>query len=106
MPAEIARGLPVELRIVDELTPEWAHARALNANAIAVRRGRVTETLVAHELVHIMQWRRIGWSFPIVYAHQVATFGYWDAPLEVEARRLQGDAFYLAWARDLIREAP
>jgi len=44
--------------------------------------------LLAHELAHVCQVERAGSlrAFLADYLAQVARFGYWDAPLEVEAR--------------------
>lgn len=42
--------------------------------------------LVAHERVHLVQWRRY-WivGFPFVYVYQFLRYGYKNMPLEVEA---------------------
>ncbi|MEW6704724.1 MAG: hypothetical protein AB1430_07730 [Pseudomonadota bacterium] len=44
--------------------------------------------LLAHELWHVRQVERAGSlrAFIADYLRQVAQYGYWDAPLEVEAR--------------------
>jgi hypothetical protein len=45
--------------------------------------------LRAHELVHIDQINRLGpVTFSIVYLWQMAKYGYWNMPLEIEARAL------------------
>jgi hypothetical protein len=44
--------------------------------------------VVLHETCHLEQYKRyfiIG--FPIVYGYQYLKYGYWDMPLEVEARK-------------------
>ncbi|BDS05666.1 hypothetical protein NT6N_07060 [Oceaniferula spumae] len=45
--------------------------------------------LMAHELVHIQQYQRVGsiWAFMIEYIHQCLMHGYYDADWEVEARQ-------------------
>ena len=43
--------------------------------------------LITHEKKHLEQWKRY-WivGFLPVYIYQVIKYGYWNAPLEVEAR--------------------
>jgi hypothetical protein len=45
-------------------------------------------SLVAHELVHVAQFERLGgtWLFLRDYLRQCLEDGYWNAPLEIEAR--------------------
>lgn len=106
-PCEVGR-YPVTLTVVASLTPSHVGGHAVGARVVSptdiviLPEYRTSVRLVAHELAHIVQWNRIGWDFPIVYAHQVITFGYWDAPLEIEARAAAVDAWYLAWAWDVI----
>ena len=59
-------------------------------------------TLVAHELCHALQWQRHGADFLIMYKLQVAAYGYWNAPLEVECLEMQYDVAHRRWARGLI----
>ena len=95
-PADVARA-----RIVDVpwLTP-GVGAMTLG-RLILVRRGQVDDTaLLAHELVHVRQWRELGaarflWRYLGAYvrgraaglSHQRA---YEAIPLEAEARDLAG----------------
>ena len=95
-PADVARA-----RIIDvpRLTPGVA-AMTLG-RIILLRRDHATdEALLAHELVHVRQWRELGtvrflWRYLGAYArgrraglgHQRA---YEAIPLEVEARTLAG----------------
>jgi hypothetical protein len=95
-PADVARA-----RIVDVpfLTPGVA-AMTLG-RVILLRRDHAADTaLVAHELVHVRQWRELGaprflWRYLAAYFrgrasglnHQQA---YEAIPLEVEARHLAG----------------
>lgn len=46
--------------------------------------------LIAHELVHVVQYQRAGsiWAFMVEYIHQCLMTGYYDAEWEVEARRV------------------
>ena len=45
-------------------------------------------SLVAHELVHVLQFERLGGTWPFLqnYLHECLTEGYWSAPMEIEAR--------------------
>ncbi|MDQ1487783.1 MAG: hypothetical protein QOD57_2016 [Actinomycetota bacterium] len=95
-PADVARA-----RIVDVswLTPGVA-AMTLGP-VILLRRGHAgDDTLLAHELVHVRQWRELGaarflWRYLGAYARGRATGlghrrAYEAIPLEVEARALAG----------------
>ena len=43
--------------------------------------------LIRHEQVHWAQWQRMGTvRFYATYLWQVARYGYWNAPMEREAR--------------------
>ena len=95
-PVDVARA-----RIVDVpwLTPGVA-AMTLGP-VILLRRGQAHDTaLLAHELVHVRQWRELGagrflWRYLGSYARgRAAGLGhqraYESIPLEVEARMLAG----------------
>lgn len=48
------------------------------------------EAWVRHELVHIEQFRRLGWfKFVVQYLWFSYKFGYFENPLEVEARNAE-----------------
>ena len=55
---------------------------------IYVCAGRVDNRLISHECRHVFQYEAAGSieAFLPVYLHQIATVGYYDAPLEVDAR--------------------
>lgn len=46
--------------------------------------------LIRHELKHIEQYKRY-WiiGFPFIYIYQYIRYGYWECPLEQEARRTE-----------------
>ena len=46
-------------------------------------------SLIAHELAHVAQYERLGgrWVFLRDYLRQCLSDGYWNAPLEIEARK-------------------
>lgn len=95
-PADVARARIVE---VPRLTPGVA-AMTLG-RLILLRRDHAADTgLVAHELVHVRQWRELGaarflWRYLGAYVRgRVAGLGHQQAylaiPLEAEARQLAG----------------
>jgi hypothetical protein len=95
-PADVARA-----RIVDvaRLTPGVA-AMTLGPLILLRRDHAGDDTLLAHELVHVRQWRELGaarflWRYLVPYARgRAAGLGHQRAyeaiPLEVEARALAG----------------
>ena len=99
---------PVTLVVVEHLEsgplgPAGVAARVTAPDRIVVEREWCRrEDVIAHELRHIVQWNETGGDYLIVYALQVITYGYWDAPFEVEAREAVFLTFYRYWARDLI----
>jgi len=50
-------------------------------------------SLIAHELVHVLQYERLGgiWPFLREYLRQCLRQGYWSAELEIEARQKAAD---------------
>jgi len=57
-------------------------------HAIFIRRGALSQELLAHECRHVQQCEAVGslHSFLGAYLRQVARHGYRDAPFEVDAR--------------------
>ncbi len=95
----------VRLKRVPWLLPTWAQAQAW-PRLILIRRGvPLTEALLAHELAHVDQWRRLG---PVVFVWRYCLdfwrYGYTDHPLEEEARAAAADPIYRRWARLLLQE--
>jgi len=60
----------------------------------------LSPTLLAHELVHVRQWRE-DFLFPLRYTLATLRHGYHDNPYEVEARELSASA-----ARTSSAESP
>ena len=95
-PADVARARIVE---VPCLTPGVA-AMTLGRLILLRRDHAADDALVAHELVHVRQWRELGaarflWRYLGAYARgRAAGLGhhraYGEIPLEVEARHLAG----------------
>ena len=57
-------------------------------HGIFILRGHESRRLFTHEFRHVYQYERAGsmQSFLLEYFHQLFTVGYWDAPLEMDAR--------------------
>jgi hypothetical protein len=97
-------ALPIRIYIVPWLIPAWARAQAW-WTVILVKRGvPLTESLLAHELAHVLQWRDLGvWRFMYTYLRLFLRHGYEAHPLELAARRAETDEFFLSWARQLLK---
>ncbi len=59
--------------------------------SIYMRSGHRSKRLLSHELRHVHQYERFGSisAFLSTYLGQVASYGYWAAPLEVDARKYE-----------------
>ncbi len=60
---------------------------------------RLSPGLLAHELVHVRQWRDDPW-FPVRYCLQTLRHGYRNNPYEVEAREFSASLVNPADKRD------
>jgi hypothetical protein len=59
-------------------------------NTFFVNQNLLTESLHFHELVHVVQWERLGAdNFLLAYGAGLIQFGYEQSPLEKMAYRLQ-----------------
>jgi hypothetical protein len=61
---------------------------------------------VAHELMHVTQWKRHGFGFLFLYILQwiKVGFNYWNIPFEIEAREAENNSDYLLWADEVLRK--
>lgn len=81
--------VPVLQRPAGRLFRDWL-AITLGRHILAWR--PLSESELAHEVTHVQQWARHGWSFPMAYAvasaRAVMTGGHWyrDNAFEREAR--------------------
>ena len=78
--------------------PELAPVQQLSFNGITynntffVQAGRASESTHFHELVHVIQWARLGVdNFLLAYGFGLIRFGYEESPLEHMAYSLQQD---------------
>jgi hypothetical protein len=61
-------------------------------NTIFVRREHLSESLCCHELVHVVQWERLGVDrFLLAYGIGLVQFGYRESPLEAMAYDIQSE---------------
>jgi hypothetical protein len=62
--------------------------------------------LIAHELKHISQAKKLGPFFIPVYVLKwvLAGFSYKNHPMEIEAREAERNPHYLGWAREVIKQ--
>jgi len=79
-----------------------------NARTILVRSPELATNvrLIAHELRHVTDAKRLGWRWipTYVWLWARAGFSYWNHPMEVVARAAERDPDYIAWAEKVIRE--
>jgi hypothetical protein len=61
--------------------------------------------LIAHELKHITQAKRLGILFIPTYILKwiTAGFSYKNHPMEIEARAAERDPHYIEWAKQVIQ---
>jgi len=84
--------------------PRRYAAQVLIPGLIFVLAGaRVTPRLIAHELAHVDQIQRLGWVHYVVrYVTLLARYGYWNHPMEIEARGMEVNERQLTRARRVI----
>lgn len=93
----------VRLKVTNRIFPKWAVAQAW-PNTVLVRPGHERDvTLIAHELVHVDQWREHGFfGFGFRYLWELVTKGYTGNHFEHEANEAKYLFKYQHWARNLI----
>ena len=68
---------------------EWSNFAGLTLGyGIYIRKDAFSLELISHEFRHVRQFEQAGslTAFLTQYITEVLTYGYWNAPLEVEAR--------------------
>jgi hypothetical protein len=92
-------GLP-ELAFMQEMSFDGITFR----DTFFLRRGRTSEELHFHELVHVVQWVRLGVdNFLLAYGLGLLRFGYERSPLEQMAYTLQRNFELGTRPRELVR---
>lgn len=73
-------------------------------DTLFLQRGRASESLHFHELVHVVQWSRLGVdSFLLAYGLGLLLFGYAQSPLERIAYTLQRSFELGTLPQDVVR---
>lgn len=92
----------VDITFTRRIWPSWVAAQVLTPRRIRVKSGTpLNRRLLAHELVHVIQWERYGWSFPIRYLWEMR-HGYHKNRFEVEAYYLEMKPEFRKWAEDIL----
>lgn len=87
-------SIPIEVLFVRRLIPRWALAQTWGNKILYAGDPPLDFSVLSHEVVHVMQWKKHGFLFPFLYAWaslEAWLFGehyYWDNAFEVEARKL------------------
>lgn len=95
---EVEPGITAEIYKVPRLVPRWAWAQTWGNHIYTTSKKEVLKEgvgvwLIAHEATHVLQWKRYGLLFPILYLldslWRALTLGnyYSDNRFEVEAKR-------------------
>jgi hypothetical protein len=79
-----AGGVPV--LIVSRLIPSWAVGQAIGDTVLVVKGYENDAGIIAHELVHVAQYRRLGVAFIGAYFLEYLKHGYEFNRFEREAR--------------------
>jgi len=74
--------------IADKINPKFdIIAVTWSPNIYIYPADKQTERLIKHESCHLKQQKDMGkYKFLAVYIYQFLKYGYWNMPLEVEAR--------------------
>lgn len=95
---ELEPGVRAEIYQVPRLVPKWAWAQTWGDHIYTTAKRKVLKEdvgvwLIAHEATHVLQWKRYGLLFPLLYlldslwrALTLRDY-YSDNRFEVEARR-------------------
>jgi len=95
---ELEPGIRAEIYKVPKLVPKWAWAQTWGNHIYTTAKKEdlkddVGVWLIAHEATHVLQWKRYGLLFPLLYLldslWRAVTLGnyYSDNRFETEARR-------------------
>jgi len=79
-----------------------------NSKTILVKEKKYAKNirLIAHELCHCSQAKKLGPLFIPVYILRwvFAGFSYYNHPMEIEARAAELDPNYIEWSKETIKE--
>jgi hypothetical protein len=71
--------------------PGQANARAMTIGHVVVLSPKELPKDLEHELVHVQQYDRIPFIFPLLYYIEVFTKGYSQSKYEIEAYKVSGN---------------
>lgn len=87
------------------IPPKPYTAMALG-NLVLVRASSIEVRTLAHELVHVDQYKRLGmFKFLVSWGFQYLTKGYWNIDLEKEAYQKENDPEYIARAKQILGDS-
>lgn len=96
------KRVPVRILRVPFLVPPTALAQVPWFRTILVRKDvSLGIRILAHELCHVDQWERYKLGMVVRYLTGLR-LGYWDNPLEVEARKAERNPDYISWAESIL----
>jgi hypothetical protein len=99
---ELFGRVKVKVTFTRRIWPKWVVAQVPLPRTILVRSGYpLSVPLLAHELVHVIQWEQHGWLFALKYLWELRR-GYRNNRFEIEARYLQEKPEFIRWAVDVI----
>lgn len=92
----------VNVTFTRRVWPKWVAAQVLWPRSVRVRSGvPLHKRLLAHELVHVIQWEQFGWWFPIMYLWELRN-GYASNRFEIEAYALESKVEFVQWASEIL----
>lgn len=94
----------VSITFTRRIWPKWVVAQVLSPRSIRVKSGTpLSRRLLAHELVHVIQWEQYGWGFAIRYLWELRRGYLWNA-FEREAYELENHQAFRDWAQDILNQ--
>ena len=99
----------VTIKVLPFLIPTWAAGQTwgttiLLSKSYAKKPSKPSIRLIAHELVHVDQWKYHRWTFPFKYAWELLKNGYENNRFEVEARKWEQTGEYQQIAEKVLEE--
>jgi hypothetical protein len=88
---EIGIDKPEDIRTYDKEGKIFGNPNTAGitlGKAIEIRKQYKSESLICHEIIHVKQYQDCGGmrGFLNKYMKQLSKYGYWNAPMEIEAR--------------------
>ncbi len=92
--------------IINRYLPRRPYAAMAFGSRILAREGvTLTKGLIAHELVHVEQYERLGmFMFLVTWVWEYLRKGYDNISLEKDAYDKQYEDYYLVWAESVLKD--